>query len=465
MAIKVFIQNFENIADAKIVLDGLVALVGESNNGKTATYNALKVLTYNIQGRNYIRRINDKEIVGGARVGVMFEEEQASVVFEKADAPVYKLQTPKGSLLLDKAGRGGTPEDAAILLNMIPLDLDGLSVNLNFVDQLSEPLLKKLSDYQMYKIAVKSFDGEKIQEAIALCKKDWDEKKLELKLKSAEIEVQKKSRLAIIEQLDVFKPIVDVRAEFHQYDNDCRQVAPLLDFNNRRNAIQNEITVLVQDIKKLEGIGAINAELIQMQKEAASITVLEGFNNRRNYLVQEIAVLNQELTKYKVLDDINIPYREYVADLRLVKDLLDMHGERSNIQADLKFIDEKLAILGDPLTSLTSGLSTYKEDVKVLDTVSKLSQKRGSLVSDISTIETTLEMLVDLPDITQYRKDIVEKQKLDNFSIRRESLVSETTLLGTQLSDLETEIKELQYMVDNDICPTCGNKCDCKTEK
>lgn len=458
MAIKVFINNFEIIEKAQIVIDGLVALVGESNNGKTATYNSIKVITYNVQGRGYIRKVNGKEVSGGARMGIMFEEENTSIIFEKNDSPIYRLQTPAGTLMLDKAGRGPAPEDVSKVLNMSPLDLDGLSINLNFVDQLSEPLLRKLSDYQMYKIAVKSFDGEKIQEAIASCKKDLEDKKTELKLKTNEIDVQKKSRLGIIGQIEIFNPLIDIRDKFNQYDYDFRTFPVLSGYNNRRLVIVNEVNVISGKLQALTPLADINAGYHNMLLDIEKARVLERYSNTRNNLYNELQVLDNYVVSYSPLTEIVSCYPGYIDSIRFLKYLTDKHNNRSYIEIELESINKELSFYGPDLVEINRSVSQYRKNVETLTTVSYLNEKRVSLIKSINTTEDELSKYAVIHGTTSYKNDVNAIRLLEHYAIRRSGLTESIIDLTNQVTEIDNEVTDLQYMIDNNICYACGQQ-------
>ena len=281
MAIKLIIKDFEIIEEAKLSVAGLVALVGESNNGKTAIYNAVKVLTYNIQGQNYIRKMKGVQVESGCNVGMLLEEENTKIFFNKAGSPVYQIIVGDRTSVFDKAGRGPTPTGIAEVLNMQSIDLDGLSVNLNFVDQMSEPLLNRLSDYQMYKIAVKSFDGEKLQEAIVLCKKDGEKKADELKEKEKEINVQKKNSLYITDQIERFEELANIEKEFDLYSKQCLAYPVVQEVYNTRQSVLRNMQIKSREVYKFEGLDKISAEVDVYIYTQEELQYCFGVHNRR----------------------------------------------------------------------------------------------------------------------------------------------------------------------------------------
>jgi len=456
MAAKVFITNFENIEDAKIVLDGLVALVGESNNGKTATYNALYVLTYNVQGTGYIRKINNKQVPGGCRIGIMFEDINSAVIFEKSASPVYTIKTPNGTLVLDKAGRGGTPQDVADLLNMTPLDVDGLPVNLNFVGQLSEPLLKKLSEYQLYKVAVKSFDGEKIQEAIALCKTDLDAKSTELKKKEDEIEVQKKSRLRIIEQLGTFDPLVALKGHFDEYDVACRVYPTVFGLMEKRDNIVWHIVSVDKTLGVFDQLETVNKAHARAQALELIIVGLESYNAKREQLKNDIKIIEGKLDPYKKLDKLQDSYEKYGKATWELKDVLDLHNSRLNLEEEIRYTDKKLSFLGIDLNDLNSGLTQYKDNKETFAKLKAYKEKRDGTVVVLNSIDLYLGFLSTLPDSSVYVKNVNVVRDVELLHSKRDSLVKQVTTKEEQLKEIDTEVKRLQYMVDNHICEACG---------
>lgn len=456
MATKVFIENFEIIEKAQLVLDGLVALVGESNNGKTATYNALKVLTYNVQGQGYIRKVGGKKSLGGCRVGVMFEESNISVVFQKLDSPVYTLSTPSGKIILDKAGRGPTPQDIADVLNMGVLDLDGLQVNLNFVDQLSEPLLRKLSDYQLYKIAVKSFDGEKIQEAISLCRTDLDSKSKELQLKENEIEVKKKWRLDVISELEQYQPVFSLKAEFDSYDENCRILPVVESLNSRRGVVLGSLKKVEYSISLLGVFDKVVSSYAKVQAVVNTVAYLEQLLARRKSLTDEISLLESQIHEYSGLDALSGSYSEYTKNVWTLKELLDLNNDRHDILINLEFVSKKVSSIGD-INEIISQVSIYSTSLDNLNTCNDLMQKRKRMVSIISGVQRSIDLVSEI-DVLPYEdyKSSTHSVGLASVFVERRSVIKEGMEINVEaMSNVDNELTHLQHMLDNNICPTC----------
>jgi hypothetical protein len=456
MAIKVIIRQFEIIEDAKLVLDGLVALVGESNNGKTATYNALKVLTYNIQGTGYIRKINGKPYPAGCSVGIRFDDTNSEVTFEKSTSPVYTLKVGDSKQVFDKAGRGPTPEDVSLLLNMVPLDIDGLSVNLNFADQLEEPLLRKLTDFQLYKLAVKSSDGEKIQEAIALCRKDTDEKAKELVRKEEEIVVQKKSKLSLIADLDRYSNLIDIKVDYEVYDKICRVLPYVITMEGQYSGIVNSISTVDANLSLFEKHGVIFRNYDVAKKLIATLNYVVSVSDDYEKIVTNINVTEKKLDSLNKLNDLEkekISYTLGVGKLRLA---LEYNNSLLNIEAESNIVSTGLTTLGNNLSTLTNDLMSYKDSVKKLSDTVSFKEEYESISNRINSVTSQLETYTDISGFDKYKKTCTSLNILPVLGNQQQMVSKRLCGIEEELKLIETDRASTQYMIDNHVCPVCG---------
>ena len=470
MAIKLFIVDFELIEKANLVISGLTAISGESGNGKTAVYNSIFVLANNTQGAGYIRRKGATPVPTGCRVGILFEDSATAVTFEKKTSPVYTLDSPqtknlpKGVLVLDKAGRGPCPPEVAAAVNMDSLDIDGLKLNLNFNGQMSEPMLKKLTHQQLYKVAVKSFDGEKIQEAIGLCKVEQGKVAEDIKKKSVEIDVQKKTRLGIIEQLNVFNPLDELKNDYLGYTRNLHMLPVVNEHLQRRALLVGKLEKVKKSLVMFGDLPVLNKLHTDAQNSLRTAHTLMEYHRRRVALNTGVSVLVKKLAPYSGLIALESEYEAYILNNREIKTVVDLNNERLSLIEEKGNAEKKFSFYGPDFVEIGKGVNLYRSQKESLLFIQNIGEKRVRVVVRLGKLGKQLELLGGLPDFAEYRKNIGKVPGLSMFELKRNTWVEKKKALDEKLQDTEKELAEAVYMLENNICPACGQKCDCKTK-
>jgi hypothetical protein len=310
----------------------------------------------------------------------------------------------------------------------------------------------------MYKIAVKSFDGEKIQEAIALSKKDLDKKKNELKLKSNEIEVQKKSRLAIIEQIKYFDPLIFIREEFQVYDRDLKVLPHITDWNNNLVALTSEITQVEKVLGNFSPMEAMTKAMEQMKVNVQIVNGLTSLKDKIDTLNSEIQEGESVLKHFNGLGEFDI--QAHTNDRWKLQTLVNWNNQLLSDQADIDMEERKLAFLGPEFNDILSMVRNQLQEEDKLKWVTSQSVTLSTMNRDITVLEDNIKVLGDLPENTQYLKDVDDIQILEGSYLNLKQAVELQNAEEEKLKQLTEEIAHLQHMVDNNICPTCGSHVD-----
>lgn len=399
--IKIITKDFRIIEQTKILVDGIIGIVGENNHGKSALYNSIKTLCYNVAGTGYIRTGTKQ-----ASIGIRFEEDGVDpieIFFNKSDSPSYKLN----GVPYEKVGRGDPPDDIKLALNMSPLELgDDVRVFLNFLDQLQAPLLLQLSEVQLYNITIKSFDGEKINEAVKDAKKDIDEYRNQIKDKNIEWDVQKKNTLVQIEKLKIYEELDKLKEEFHDYQMNFIKIPALKAYMGDRNNVLDKIDKTKDVLKEFAVFAALEKQLKTTRETAENLAKYHGYKNRRNLLKRTIVhtqslILDLVAIDHKFLKS----YNKAKEDKKLIDELKLKSTTRnltvSNIEIEkgrIKEVDEEVKKLqyqidnkicptcNEPITKGNTEMALAELATKIEDLKSKKSNYEGSL----TTLETQL---------------------------------------------------------------------------
>lgn len=272
MKVKARIKNFRIVEDSSILIEGITGLVGESNHGKTALYSAIKTLVLNIAGTSYIRH-GSKSV----QIGLSFQDSEGSkedsIVYKRADSPMYLVNGVK----FEKVGRT-VPDDVKKLLNMNPVELgDSIKINLNFYDQLSEPLLLKLSETNLYNLTIKSFDGEKVNESIKLAKVDMDDIGKTITSLGIEHGVQKKSLHELSVKLEKFSLLEQIKPYYQSYKAAMKRVIVARELLGQKSGIEVVKDKYIQLLTELQPVESLYLGMHEAQAFHFKVELLGAF--------------------------------------------------------------------------------------------------------------------------------------------------------------------------------------------
>lgn len=123
---------------------GLNVIIGQSNNGKSATIRGIESAIYNIAGTDSIRH-------GAKNYTIGLEYDGNTVLFQKGASTMYVVNGEK----YNKAGRS-TPEEVENALNIRDLVINGNKERLNFWEQMDKPFLLDRSPTDLFRFIVDS---------------------------------------------------------------------------------------------------------------------------------------------------------------------------------------------------------------------------------------------------------------------------------------------------------------------
>ena len=149
--LEVQIHDFQIIKDAKLkFVPGLNVIQGESNNGKTAIFRAIKSAIYNVPGTTNVRYGADSYLVGIGYNG-------HTVIYKKGTETIYLIDGQQ----YNKPGRAQLNEvnDA---LDIKQLEINGVNEQLNFWDQMDKPFLLDRTPTELFRFIVDSGKDDNI---------------------------------------------------------------------------------------------------------------------------------------------------------------------------------------------------------------------------------------------------------------------------------------------------------------
>ena len=385
---KVSIKDFQIIKGASLSFKpGLNCIIGQSNNGKSAILRAVKSAIYNKAGTTSIR-------LGANSYAVGIQSNGHTVILQKGANSCYKVD----GTILGKIGRVQLPE-VADALGIKSLTLNGLTEEINFLDQMEKPFLLDRSETDLFRFIVDSGKDSNITLALKTLTQDRQQISKDIniiqgKLQQVEDEVKlQESNLKDSDvKLGLFQSVLDL--------------GPRITRSKELTSLRGSLS------SQYEGLSILNKK----DKELEAILNKVGSSSD---------IVSNNLKKINLLDVIYSSYTKSKGEIDKLNTYLKGLGSVS---------EDKLVKLYKEYNLMEELLIKYRES-KVL----------ASKIKEIPDIKTDVnDSVVKLKEVSDL---ILNINKLYN-----EVKDYETTLtnLGLELNTLSEEINKLG------VCPMCG---------
>lgn len=414
------IKDFQSIDEAKINVDGVTILIGETNSGKSACLRAIEAACLNRfkmgqvkQGKDYatirIRTSKDAPILTVARNYL-------------GGSPRCQL----GTRLFTKLGRA-LPKEIQQYLNIGEVSINGERYSTTFHPQFSKPMLMEYSQQKVMEILSASVEYDRLKKAKELVLSDRAE------CKGAIDAVQKITEDTRIQCCCSEAEIAKLEPLVEQISAKIDSVVKL---SKTKESIEqlitsvDELSVLKSRIDKLQDLE--NKLLTAVSYSANTNSVREAivkvsnYNVVNKYLEVLSSVINkatEACAKSKVQRKLEMLVASMVASTRVAK------IEELNVRLSLVLSTdyqqklykvEKLASLCSELTATKAQGRLAKKSVKILTEMSKVCEQASQAKQKKTKIA-----------------DLLDKKSM--------------------LDSVETRVKQLVDIVENHKCPICGN--------
>lgn len=404
MAVRVRIQNFQSIEDQTIVIDGLTAITGTNNSGKTSAMRAIRGVFTNPPAGPLVR-------IGADHLTVALQfDDGTEVVWEKGwEKPDQKGKTINRYVLngkvLDLVGRGVPPEVQALGVQEIPAGSDRLwpqiadqfDGNLFLINKSGAIVAEALSDVDRV---------GKLTSALKASEKDRRAVVAELNVRRTDVETYRE-RVARYDGLDdvaaQVRPLAEARDALHEARERLSEVRSLRDRWAKTKALVDALAGFDPDLVPDP------SSTVRLQKGAQKVRDL-----RSRWVVASEAV--EVLSDFD--PDVTIPDPKPALEVK--SDLARVRGYADRVrkagQTASRYVDLDPSLL-DTLLSGSSSEAKAAKVAKALQTIAELRDQRGKLVGVV------------------------------------DNLREESTAVDKSRAEAEAEVARL--LGDRGVCPTC----------
>lgn len=303
------VKDFQIIKNASLTFQpGLNAIIGQSNNGKTALFRAAKACIYNEPGTTSVRN-------GCSQYAVGIQMNGHTVICQKGQNNIYKID----GTLFQKIGRTQLPEVAGAL-GIRELNLNGSNEQLNFWDQMEKPFLLDRSETELFRFIVDSGKDSNITQALKSLASDRQGISREITMIEGMIAQAETNVKSFEEKLENSDKVLEVCNRIIQLGPEINRLKSLKEAIFKFTSLKSSLDVAQSELNtdvSLLNLVEVRADRLgtEIKKRDIVISILNNVNVKsveRARLQEEIkslklledSRLNEDFSKYKLLSEL-----------------------------------------------------------------------------------------------------------------------------------------------------------------
>lgn len=415
--VKVILHNFQSHDHTEIDLDvdSLIALLGESDQGKSAVLRAIKWVLYNEpKGTDFIRQGESTcyatLIFSNGNKLTRQKTNSSSGFYETYDAKTGATQKYTGF-------SHTIPMEVFNIHQMPKVHIGKEQVSFNIAEQLDGPFMLSQSASDRASIIGKITGVQVVDNAIQNVSKDISN--IQKDIKSVERDLQDNDK-----ELSQFSDI-------EQMKNDISMGELILDGIDATNNSINNYETLQNDID------SFNINLATESYNYKKFSNLDG--------IEKLIQLMEEEDKYNLsLSAINTTSLNNANEKRVVMSKLDSLPDMDDLNSLIGNIDSERAI-HDDLRSLKADLTIVAHDITNISSyISGLCKCDDDIISELDKSYEELKAFNSL--------NLDYKLSEDNIKNIKQTISSYEEALNNTLIQYREQLKNM-----GGTCPTCGN--------
>ena len=364
--INLSVKDFQIIKNASLTFGpGLNAIIGQSNNGKSALFRAAKSCIYNEPGTTSIRN-------GCSSYAVGLQMNGHTVIYQKGKESIYKID----GNVFQKVGRTQLPEVASSL-NIRELNLNGSNEQLNFWDQMEKPFLLDRSETELFRFIVDSGKDNNITLALKTLVSDRQGITKEINM----IE-------GMLSQSDI--TIQNYKDKLVNSDNILDTCNKIIQLGPEIKRLESSETCISKRKELSDGLFKVNLELSDLNKLLLDVEPMQESlltKYKKSDLVDKI--VNSYRQKQKLLNDINLRINKYefIGDITLNENL-NKYNLLNNIVSRHHELSGKLSDINK--IKIPEVSSDFNENAEKLSKLIQILDRRNTSFSNLSKVKDSI---------------------------------------------------------------------------
>lgn len=356
---KVNIKNYEIIEDAELEFEnGLNIIVGETNEGKSSVFRAIKSAVFNELGDYFIR-------MGESQTEVLIEDGEDEVKWtkrqNKSPSTVYEINGERFS----KVGRTQF-EKVADVLNIKEIKLtSNEKERVNFWKQMKYPFLLDKSSSQLFEFLSLSSEDDNLTKIIKEMNSDLGDIESKIDKKEAKVDTLKDVIDNEEEYLDskegfedIYEEILDLESDYHDYeeledickslDNLNKKFRKFKDIKERSDELMENINPLIKDCEDMLDV---------YDKLGSKIKYLNKLIGNKNKMIQRVRKVDS------FIDSV---------DLKSLKENIE---EYSNLERKFEELNNLLTDIGKLKNNRRHWVDKIKKNRNKIEKIKKVMEE------------------------------------------------------------------------------------------
>ncbi|NLY21153.1 MAG: AAA family ATPase [Tissierellia bacterium] len=465
---KLIINNFQSHKHSEFeFVNGLNAIVGQSNSGKTAVFRALKWVIYNEPLGDYFVREGESE----TSVSITLNTDFSIKRYRTKSKNGYEVTSPDGEVAVYEGFGSNVPEEITNITKMIKIDFtSNESRSLNLAEQLESAFLISEKPSVRASAIGRLVGVEVLDEALRMTSTDLRRENQGLKLKE-EAKVEIEQQLSSFKYLDDLEDkLIKSKAIIEKIEllSQNLQVIDRLKVEYSKNI--TEYNKIVKVLELLKDFNEINYLLESIEKNNLLLNSLISNNERLKQINRQIDVLNTYTEK---LQDINSSENQ----MNSIVENMSKYNSLMRLQEIMIKNDKSISAMNsylNVLKGLESSDELHSDILKKLEIYNHLkdySKKIDELNKRISDGNKFINMFRSIDYTSNLSNSIVENQSrldvLNKLSVQLKTIdkqIYDMKVIRTKedktLNGLVVEYKK--NLVHLKECPTCHSKLSLK---
>ena len=369
---KVSIKDFQIVKSASLeFVPGLTVINGESNNGKSALFRAIKSCIYNEPGTTNVR-------VGCKNYLVGIEHRGHTVILQKGENSLYMIDGKQ----YNKIGKTQIPE-VAEALGIKVLSINDNTEKINFWDQMEKPFLLDRNSSELFRFIVDSGEDDNLNNTLRSMVTDKNKLNVDKNLKEGSIATLKSQ----IEESSNLLAGSEAKIKL------CEDVISFGPMTSKLLTTNNTITKITNETTNITNI----KEEITKQKTV------------REEITSKINTLSYNISKKAQLNDALSGLNACECNIKNIQQAL---ANKIDYKAKVQQLEENITHktkLNDILTKL-SQVNNVISTTKVDKIVMGISQDKINHLGTLKTVLDRLQVLQTSIDSYKVTKDALDKE-------------------------------------------------------
>lgn len=335
--LQVIVKDFQSIEEARLKVDGVTLIVGESNQGKSACLRALQAACTNRFKAGQVRHGQDQAVI---KIKTADSDDVLAIARSWAGgSPMMKL----GSKTFSKLGRT-LPKEVNDFLNLGFIDLNGEQYSCNFHPQFQKPMLLEHSQQKVMEILSASSSLDDLKEA-----------------KECVLAARAKNKGAI----------TAVEGIINETNNKLHEMKSKMEF--------------FEPLYSQYSVAFVNYQSIEEQLRCAS--QLEELLNHQVNLTNEESVIVEFINEYA-------EYSELIETIDKINKLEGSLDSCDKLSSKEQILSKISSIYDDDLDKMVYAVQLFSELLETIDIIDKQVEsleKHMALLSEILNVEDTIK--------------------------------------------------------------------------